>query len=271
METQAFPLETRMLPRAYATAASEHTVAGMTREQACSQYQKKILAIARRVHEHVNADGCVQLEDLVSYGVLGLLEAFERFSGEHNVEFAEFAEYRIRGAMLDALRTMDTFTRRRRQTSRRLAVANDKARAELGREPAPQEVAKAMGVGMDEYWQARDVAQPVKLVSVESATDDDGSIRHALNPTAANFAPVHIAAEESREALRAAIQALPERERQVVLLYYGRDLSLAEIGETFGVSPSRICQVLSVARGKLRAALAASIDHDAVAASEGAA
>jgi RNA polymerase sigma factor for flagellar operon FliA len=259
-----------VIPRAY-RAAGEPSPRLQSREEICAAYQARVLAIARRVYEHVACDEAgMTLEDLAAHGAIGLLEAYERYDTSHGVGFSEFAEFRIRGAMLDALRTMDTFTRRRHQASRRLRDATTGAAAALGGAPGAAEIARFMGVELEEYWRTRDAASPVVMVSVEAATDADGSIRHALLPEVGNVAPVRMAVEEARAALRQAIAALPERERQVVLLYYGRDLNLAEVGETLGVTPSRVCQVLSAARGKLRTALAAAVDPSCIA-EEGAA
>lgn len=253
---------TNMIPRAY-SAPRERLVDGMTRDDACRRFQKKILAVARKVWTHVRDDASIDLEDLTSFGVVGLLEAFERYQDGHGMEFAAFAEYRIRGAMLDALRTMDTFTRRRRDTARKLKAAEIKARADNNREPSPTEVAAAMGASIEEYWLALEIATPVSLVPIDDAIDVNGFIRMAVSSDGENEAPARIAEEEVRIALRRAVQGLPERERQVTLLYYGRDMNLAEIGEVFAVSPSRICQVLGIARGKLRAALLLALDADA--------
>ncbi len=254
-----------MIPRAY-SAPRERLVDGMTRDDACRRFQKKILTVARKVWTHVRDDAGVDLEDLTSFGVVGLLEAFERYQDGHGMEFAAFADYRIRGAMLDALRTMDTFTRRRRDTARKLKAAETKARTDgnhsPNHDPSPTEVAAAMGASMEEYWLALEIATPVSLVPIDDVVDVNGFIRMAFSSDGENEAPARIAEEEVRIALRRAIQGLPERERQVTLLYYGRDMSLAEIGDVFAVSPSRICQVLGIARGKLRAVLLLSLDAD---------
>jgi RNA polymerase sigma factor for flagellar operon FliA len=249
--------------RAYARQA-ERTVNGMTKEEACRRFQERILHTARKVYAQVRDDAGVGLDDLVSFGVLGLLEAFERFQEGRGIDFTGFAEYRIRGAMLDALRTMDTFTRRRRDTARKLKAAREKATATVGREPTPSEVAKAMNASMEEYWLALDIATPVSLVSMDEATDHDGYLRSAFTGATLPEGPTAIFAEEARGVLRDAIAALPERERQMVVLYYGRDLNLAEIGEVLGVTPSRVCQVLSLARGKLKSALSQFFDLEAL-------
>jgi RNA polymerase sigma factor for flagellar operon FliA len=157
---------------------------------------------------------------------------------------------------------MDTFTRRRRDTARRLKAAETQVRERHGREPGSAEVAAAMGASMEEYWTAVDVATPVALVPMDEAVDADGFIRAAIVPEDDNEAPHRIAEAEAQIALRRAIQGLPERERQVILLYYARDMNLAEIGEVLAVTPSRICQVLAAARGKLRAALVASLSTE---------
>ncbi len=250
-----------LIPRAY-SSPRERTIDGLDREAVCEKFQAKILRLARKLWTHVRDDAGVTLDDLVSFGVLGLLEAFDRYQEGHGIEFAAFAEYRMRGAMLDALRTMDTFTRRRRDTARRLKAAQSKVRAERGREPKAVEVAAAMGATMDEYWTALDVATPVALVPINEVVDSDGFIRAAINPDEDHEAPARIAEAEARLALRHAIQALPERERQVILLYYARDMNLAEIGEVLSVTPSRVCQVLAAARGRLRAALMAALSDD---------
>lgn len=249
--------------RAY-TRNVERTVDGMTKEDAYGAFQPKILQIARRVYAQVRDDAGIGLDDLAGFGAVGLLEAFERFQPEHGQTFAVFAEYRIRGAMLDALRTMDTFTRRRRDTARKIKAAKEKAQELAGRAPSPTEIALQMGASLEEYWLALDIATPASLVSLDEAVDTDGYIRNAFAGKAEHQGPTQIFAMEARHALRDAITALPERERQVVILYYGRDMNLAEIGETLGVTPSRICQVLSVSRGKLKAALSQFFDNEAL-------
>lgn len=250
-----------VIARAYANPR-ERTIDGLTREAACIEFQPGILRVARKLWTHVRDDAGVTLDDLVSFGVVGLLEAFDRYQDGHGIPFVTFAEYRIRGAMLDALRTMDTFTRRRRDTARRLRAAETQVRELHGREPAAGEVAAAMGASMEEYWLAVDVATPVALVPIDDEMDADGFIRAANEPNEDEDAPARIAQAEAQIALRRAIQGLPQRERQVVLLYYARDMNLAEIGEVLAVTPSRICQVLAAARGKLRTALLAALSTE---------
>ena len=124
----------------------ETRVEGLNREEVTRHYQRKILLIARQVVDRLPPSVSMEFEDLVSYGAIGLLEAFDRFDEARGIQFSTFAEYRIRGAMLDALRGEDTFTRRRRQLARRVESATDALRRDLGRDPNPSEVADCLGI-----------------------------------------------------------------------------------------------------------------------------
>ncbi len=110
------------------TPTGGRRIDGMTRQEACLHYQGKVLLLARRLAERLPRDSELQLGDLVSYGAIGLLEAFDRYDGTRNILFSTYAEYRIRGAMLDALRSNDTFSRRRRQLCKRIEHATHEVR-----------------------------------------------------------------------------------------------------------------------------------------------
>lgn len=232
----------------------------MTREDVCERFSGRILRLAQRTFECVGPELGVYAEDLVGYGVIGLLEAFDRYTEEHGVDFSTFADYRIRGAMMDALRSADTSTRRRRQLARRLKEATERAVSEGAVEPGPEQIAAVLGTDLEGYWAMLDMVLPIRMVELDEAK----------NVAEEPEAPRHMLAVEARAALREAILQLPDREKQVILLYYGRDLSLAEIGAVFHVTPSRICQVLSSARARLRHALGESIDLEALASEGGA-
>lgn len=240
-----------VLARAYSHPV-DPLIDGRNREEMCRFYQRRLVAMARKVHARV-PEGDTSVEDLVGFGVIGLLEAFDRYSPVVGVGFEAFAEYRIRGAMLDALRTADTSTRRRRLAAKRIADATQKGQDSLGRTPGHTEIAGILNVDMDEYWRLRNMACPITLFPLEASFDSPDESTSALR---------RIAAQEARVKLRKAIEALPERERQVAILYHGRGLSLAEVGQVFGVSASRICQILSAVCGKLRVTLRDSIDGE---------
>ena len=251
-------------PAAPALADPTRRVDGQTRGEACERYQRKIVLIARRLHERLPSDCALTLEDLVSYGAIGLLEAFDRYDDDRGIQFNTFAEYRIRGAMLDALRNTDTFTRRRRQLARRIQDATHELTSEFGHPPSPEDVAERLGMDLESYWAAVDRTTPISMVSLEEArsndSEDEGRPLAEVVFGAKGDEVLHtLVQEDARTALKEAIMALPERKRQCILLYYGRDLSLAEIAEVFSVTPSRISQVLKEARNDLKQTLQGSV------------
>ena len=235
-------------------------VEGMTRDEACHRFRSKVDLVARRVSDRLPRDAAVQLEDLVSWGAIGLLEAFDRFDAARGIKFSTYAEYRIRGAMYDALRTHDSFSRRRRQLARRVEQATDAVRSREGREPTPEEVAEQLEMTLESYFAALDQVKPVSHVSLHD-TDPRG---RPLAETLMGDGPqphVGLTISEIRNHLRTAVSALPDRERQCVMMYYGKDMSLAEIAAVYSVTVSRISQILSAARGRLRKRLAPFIDR----------
>ncbi len=238
----------------------EQRIEGQTREEICRKYQRKILLLARRIAERL-PPGCeLACEDLASFGAIGLLEAFDRYDGQRDILFTTFAEYRIRGAMMDALRATDTFSRHRRQLSRRIQEATVKLTHQLGRTPEPTEVAHRMDMDLDTYWRAMDRITPVSHVSMDDQDgpngDEDGrSFAETLNDDNMSSAYSSILREQAKSALRNAVDALPERKRDCVILYYGRDMNLSEVAHVFGVTPSRVSQVLSEARKDLKRVL----------------
>ncbi|MBW1876980.1 MAG: sigma-70 family RNA polymerase sigma factor [Deltaproteobacteria bacterium] len=255
----------------HSTEPSPRRVEGMTREELCAHYRSRVEIIARRVgpwrHNEVTKD------DLVAYGMIGLLEAFDRYETERGIAFAAFADYRIRGAMLDALRSHDPFSRRRRDLAKRMGRATESIRQQQGREARPEEVADELGVSLDEYWHAHEEVQPVHEVSIHAPVFDDedpaAPLLERIMDASDRAADSKFLARKVRHHLREAIWKLPEREREIVLLYYGRDMTCAEIGAACGVTLSRVSQILRVARGRLRHRLKAVVDSADVAAMEG--
>ncbi len=236
---------------------SERRIEGLSREEICRKYQRKILLLSRRISERL-PPGCeLGGEDLASFGAIGLLEAFDRFDENRDIQFTTFAEYRIRGAMMDALRATDTFTRHRRQVAKEVVEAERKLTGELGRPPQAGEVANRLGMDLDTYWRTMDRVKPVSHVRIDASEGPDGSddgrtFAETIADDSFRSAFSSIMGEQAKQALKDAIQGLPERKRECVLLYYGRDMNLLEVAETFNVTPSRISQILSEARTTLR-------------------
>jgi RNA polymerase sigma factor FliA len=238
--------------------SGERRIDGLTRDEICAQYHRRIVLVARRVSERLPSDCELTLEDLVGFGAIGLLEAFERFDPARNILFSTFAEYRVRGAMMDALRQNDSFTRYRRSMSRDLHHAVDELTRSLGRRPEHEEIADRLGVEMDAYWHMVQTTQPVSHVSIDEGNSEDDESRplsQVLVGSDGQEPYRNILNRQARDRLQEAIKALPERKRQCMVLYYGRGLNLKEIAEVFDVTPSRISQILTSARESLREAL----------------
>ena len=238
----------------------ERRIEGLSREETCRKYQRKILLLSRRISERL-PPGCeLGGEDLTSFGAIGLLEAFDRFDEGRDILFTTFAEYRIRGAMMDALRATDSFTRHRRQVAKEVLDAQKTLLCKLGRPGEPREVAARLGMGLDTYWRTMDRVKPVSHVRIDGSDGPNGeeggrTFAETLPDDSFRSAFSSIMGEQAREALREAIASLPDRKRECIILYYGRDMNLMEVAETFNVTPSRISQILSEAREGLRKAL----------------
>ncbi len=244
-------------PRQPPIPDAARVVDGLSRHELCRKYERKIVLLARRLAARIPDSVGLSREDLASYGAIGLLEAFDHYDESQNIKFSTYAEYRIRGSMLDALRATDTMSRRRRTLARRIQNASNSLAHRLGREPEAEEVAQAMEMDLETYWKAVSKTAQVTLLSMDEGSDDEDGL--PLSET-------HVRAPErdvlqlmldqgARSELKQAIMELPDRSRQCVLLYYGRNLTLTEIAKVFDLTPSRISQILSDARRRLRSQL----------------
>jgi len=246
-------------------AGGERRIDGHSREEICAVYKDRVVLVARRIHDRL-PPGCeLELQDLLSLGAIGLLEAFDRFEPERKILFSTFAEYRIRGSMMDGLRQSDAFTRYRRQVSNRIADAERELLGTLGRAAEPRELAEHLGMTLDAFYHARYTTQPVSHVTFDTpeAGGGGGEARPLVDVLVGSYGQEAFQAllgSQARRLLRQAIRELPDRKRQCVLLYYGRGLTLAEVAQVFDVTPSRISQILSSSRAELRENLEGLID-----------
>ncbi len=243
--------------------STEPRIDGMTRNETCLHYHNKVVLIARQLSERLPPGASLLAEDLASFGAIGLLEAFDRYDESRGIRFSTFAEYRIRGAMLDALRTTDPFPRRRRQLARRIEHATTTLRKELGGEPEPSQVAEVLGISLEDYHAAVDRVKPISHVPIDSPVGDDDESRTLIEQIAGPMRDdpsLRMDMTEIRNRLKAAIQALPEKQRHCVMMYYGKNMNLAEIAAVYEVTPSRISQILSQARKSLQKKLAPHFD-----------
>jgi len=185
-------------------------------------------------------------EDLVANGVLGLLQALDRYEADRTSCFESYAHRRIGGQMRDALDRAEGTTRAQRQAIRRLARAEAIVAARTGRSASHHEVVEELGVSWDTYWAERQLSNRGVHISVAA-----NNLEFAVEPMASKA----VLTKETRVCLRRAIAGLPERQRTALILYYSRECSLAECGAVLDVSASRVSQMLSEARARLRRAL----------------
>jgi RNA polymerase sigma factor for flagellar operon FliA len=205
--------------------------------------EKVARRLARRLPAHVDHD------DLVASGVVGLMEAAERFDPKRADRFEQFAEFRIRGAMLDQLRSYDTLSRDMRRLSNHLREATRALEGQLGRVPAPDELAAHLGIAVDELYTQQKKLSGASVIGIEDAGPD--FLQHAADARAVDPAE----AMERREViayLSELVEDLPERMQKVLSLYYVEDLTLLEIGDLLGITESRVCQIVGDAERRLR-------------------
>ena len=230
-----------------------------TRDRLVMEHVGLVRALAGRLAHRVPSQ--VEVSELISVGVLGLIDAASRFKPSLGVPFDAFARRRIHGAMLDALRDLDWAPRSVRKLGRTMDGTVARLRHELGREPQEKEIAGALNVNDAEYGRMLDQLKTAELATIRQATSEDGtnSLEVAIDPGEGPYAKLE--RQELREFLAEAITELPERERHILALYYHEELTLAEIGEVIGVGESRVSQLRTQAIGRLRSRLATRMQH----------
>ena len=227
------------------------------RDRLILENMQTVRVIARRMHDRLPKH--VELEELVSAGVIGLIDAVDKFDESKQILFKSYAQFRIRGAILDALRTLDWSPRELRRKARAIEEVIRTLTAGLGRSPSEQEIAKRMALSLDEYQQLLGDLKGLEIGSLNverSEESGEEELNYVPGPDKDN--PLFSCLEgEIRERLIAAIDTLPEKERLVLSLYYYEELTMKEIGQTIGVVESRVSQIRTAAVLKLRVALGA--------------
>ncbi len=206
----------------------------------------------------------VEQADLISYGMIGLIEAMERFEPLRQIRFETFAMQRIRGAIIDELRSLDWVPRSVRFRAREIEEANSKLEHKLGRAPTDAELAETMGIDEDELREALIQISNSSILALEElwmtsdASGDRVSLLDTIQDENAPDPQAALDTSEVKDRLHEAIQDLPERETLVVALYYFENLTLREIGDVLGVTESRVSQLHSKAVLRLRSRLKAT-------------
>lgn len=208
----------------------------------------------------VRLPASVELDDLLQAGGIGLLSAVERYDSLQGTAFTTYAVQRIRGAMLDELRSRDWVPRSVRRHAREVAQAIHQAEQQLGRSASEQEVAQTLNISLQEYRQILLDTNNSQLFSYDEWCEDHGDSVDNLLPGHEEANPLNVLMEgKLRERVIEAIDALPEREKMVLVLYYQEELNLKEIGAVLEVGESRVSQLHSQAIKRLRSRLDSDI------------
>ena len=224
------------------------------REELLAEHISLVHHVARQIHRRVSSD--VELDELVSAGTMGLIEALERFEPTRGLAFSTFAVPRVRGAILDELRRIDHVPSSMRRRTRTLSAAREALRHELGREPMGQEVAEMLGLDLPTLWKLEAEAEGTMRVALDGSGSDDGDDAPHAQPMATedDHAGIEnrITLDQETAILRETILRLSQQERTVLTLYYFEELKLHEIAEILGLTESRVSQIRSKALTRLR-------------------
>jgi len=228
---------------------------GPERDRLLLEHLPSVRYIAHRIHERLPQH--VELDDLISAGVVGLIDAYNKFDHTKKVQFKSYAQFRIRGAILDSLRILDWSPRELRRKGRAVQEAVQSMTRRLRRTPTEPEIAHELNLGLNEYQLLLGQLKGLEIGSLNLEHKDD-SVEDQLAYIAGSPEddPLFRCLQgEMRQMLIDSIETLPEKERMVLTLYYYEELTMKEIGLTLGVVESRISQIHSAAIARLRSAL----------------
>jgi RNA polymerase sigma factor FliA len=254
METGVKEVELRDLWRRYKDEGDQSA-----RERLVVAYSPMVKFVAGRLGAGLPSH--VEDADLISYGLMGLIGAIERFEPERGIKFETFAMTRIRGAIIDELRSLDWVPRSVRSRAREIEAAQAKLEHELQRAPTEEELAAKLGIEEDELRHSlleianSSVYALDELWTVSDSSGDQVSLLDTISDPRADDPQEALASSEIKDRLTDGIGSLPEREQLVVALYYYEGLTLREIGEVLGVTESRVSQLHTKAVMRLKSAL----------------
>ncbi len=238
----------------YSTAIPE-PMDDTERERLILEHLPQVRLIARRIQERLPES--VSLEDLISTGVIGLIAAIDNFDSGHNVKLKTYAEYKIRGAILDSLRGLDWAPRQKRRRAKQIENAISGAEQRLKRSPTEDEVAAQLGILLPEYHEWLVEIRGLNIGSLESAPGESGKdLLSYIADDTGNLPSTLLERSELERILQREIEQLPEIERNVLGLYYQDELTLREIAEVVKLHESRISQLKTQAILRLRSTLA---------------
>lgn len=226
------------------------------REKIILEYAPLVKVVAGRLSMYLGYN--VEYEDLVSYGVFGLIDAIDKFDAQKDVKFETYASLRIRGAILDQIRKMDWIPRTIRQKQKKIDTAMKELEAQNGRSATDGEIAAHLGITDDEYTDWQSQMKVTNVVSLNEFLDQGSEVPNEANQKKSSQfdSPEEvIEKEELKRMLAQALDLLTEKERKVIVLYYYEELTLKEISNILEVSESRISQLHTRALQKMRTKL----------------
>jgi RNA polymerase sigma factor for flagellar operon FliA len=227
------------------------------RDHLIMKYAPLVKSIVGRMAYRLPIDAADR-EDLVNVGIIGLMEALEKFNADRNVQFETFARFRIRGAILDELRSRDWIPRSVRQKDHKLSSTLHLLKKKLGRPPEENEVAEFLKLTLEQYYKMLDEAKNVHIISQEDLTPDYIETHRVTDVMEAvhHGNPFELfAGKELKDQLKRTIEELPTKEKLVISLYYYDEMTMKEIGRILDLTESRVCQLHTQATLRLRGAV----------------
>ena len=246
-------------------AAEEIEITTENREEVIKRYSPMIKYVANRIAMRLPPH--IEVDDLISVGVLGLMDAISKYDSSRGAKFKTYAEFRVRGAILDELRAMDWVPRSIRQKASNVDKVVQALQAKLSRTPEDEEVAKEMGLSLDQFHDTLNETKSIPIFSLEDLgiakeSGEQQSLLDCLAGKADADPQTQIRLIELKEIIAKAIDALPEKERLMVSLYYYEELTMKEIGAVLDITESRVSQIHSKAVYRLRTKLKAIITEE---------
>jgi len=224
------------------------------RDKLVLHHMRVVKYIAGRMAIHVPSS--IEMNDLVGWGILGLMDAVDKFDHRQDIKFATYASIRVRGAIIDQIRSLDWAPRSLRSMARRIGAAKEKLRHEIGRDPGHDEIASELGLTAEQVEDAVTQVQTAQILSLDSYEMSDGPSETRKIDVVENTATLSpeqaLQQQERQEKLVEAILQLPDQQQKVLNLYYYEELTLKEIGAVLDVSESRVCQIHSAAMKQLK-------------------
>ena len=225
------------------------------RERLILEHLPQVRLIARRIQERLPEN--IGLEDLVSTGVIGLISAIDNFDPKHNVKLKTYAEYKIRGAILDSLRGLDWAPRQKRRRAKQIEAAISASEQVLKRTPTEEEISAQLGITLEEYHQWLVEIRGLNIASLEYSAGESGhDLLHYIPDEHEGLPSTILERSELERLLAQAIEAIPQIEQTVLSLYYHEELTLREIAGVVNLHESRISQLKTQAILRLRSHLA---------------